>query len=69
MFPRTWIPQLQGQVEAGSPTVFACAILAGPDAGHMQALFASIPDVPDIADLEAIFARSGSIVEICEEVG
>ena len=65
MFPRTLVPQLQGQVISGAPVVFACAVLAGPDGDSTKALWNSIPDIPTVEECESLFAGHGSNVEVC----
>ena len=68
MFPRTWVPQLQGTIVAGELMVFACAVLAGPDGERMQSMFGAMPSIPTVDECEALFSSSGLDIEICKEI-
>ena len=68
MFPRTLVPQLRGDVAGGStPTVFACAVLAGPDGARVKgSAWPSPPAVPSVQDLEELFKSKGVPVEVAK---
>lgn len=66
MFPRTLVPQLHGRIAANVPTVFTCAVLAGPDGERMYSVWHSVPRIPNVQECETIFAQHGSEVEICK---
>ncbi|KAL1984895.1 hypothetical protein VTN96DRAFT_8554 [Rasamsonia emersonii] len=65
MFPRTFVPQLLGDVQANTPTVFACAVLAGP-ASAVRTASSSPPTVPAVDQLEKLLEK-GTVVEITKE--
>ncbi|KAL1968628.1 hypothetical protein VTN77DRAFT_1454 [Rasamsonia byssochlamydoides] len=67
MFPRTFVPQLLGDVQANVSTVFACAVLAGPDASTLQTAWSSPPTSPTVDQLEKLLAKKGVVVEITKE--
>ncbi|GLQ54849.1 DUF2264 domain-containing protein [Devosia nitrariae] len=65
---KTIVPQLRGDVPAGT-TVLACAVLALPAGAEAEAALASPPALPDLAELEALFAREGvevSAIQVAE---
>lgn len=65
MFPRTLVPQLRGDVEAGKATVFGCAVLAGPDGVQLkESAWDKPPTVPRVEDLETLFKSKGVQVEV-----
>jgi hypothetical protein len=65
MFPRTLVPQLRGDVEADTPTVFACAVLAAPDGTQVKdSAWDKPPSVPRIDELETLFKTQGVQVEV-----
>jgi hypothetical protein len=64
MFPRTFIPQLRGDVEANLPRVFACVVLAGPNGGVTRELWSTPPAVPSVEELEEMFKDKGVQVEV-----
>jgi hypothetical protein len=65
MFPRTLVPQLRGEVEANTPIVFACAVLAGPDGKKVKdSAWDKPPSVPSIDELETLFKTKGVQVEV-----
>ena len=65
MSPRTSVPQLMGEIEANVVTVFACAVLAGPDAWAMVEVAKDAPSVPSIEELEQLVKSDGVQVAIC----
>lgn len=67
MFPRTLVPQLLGEVSANTPTVFAAAILAGPDGHDVQKQWSTRPPIPTVDRLEAIIREKGRRVKIAED--
>jgi hypothetical protein len=65
MFPRTLVPQLRGEVEAGITTMFGCAVLAGPDGARMkESEWDKPPSVPSVEELEILFKTYGVQVEV-----
>ena len=64
MFPRTFVPQLKGEVEAGTPKSFVCAVLAGPGGAAMRGRFSEPPAMPTVQDLEELFKSKGVQVEV-----
>jgi hypothetical protein len=66
MFPRTLIPQLRGDVEADTPTVFACAVLAGPDGNSVKEHWPKPPIVPTMDELRNLFQHKGIQIEVCK---
>jgi hypothetical protein len=66
MFPRTLVPQVLGVVKANVPTVFAAAILAGPDGQEMQRQWNIRPQIPTVDQLESIVKDNGVRVKITE---
>jgi hypothetical protein len=64
MFPRTFVPQLMGEVEANAPRTFACAVLAGPEGHLMEDIWNEPPVAPSIQELEVLFKEKGIQVEI-----
>jgi hypothetical protein len=64
MFPRTFVPQLQGEIEAGIPKVFCCAVLAGPNGAVMKDAWSKPPAVPTVEELEELFKRKGTQVAV-----
>ena len=64
MFPRTFVPQLRGKIDANAPIVFVCAVLAGPDGGAMKEAWSKPPVAPTIQDLEELFKSKGVQVEV-----
>ena len=68
MFPRTLVPQLGGRIAANELTVFACAVLAGPDGERMRSLWDDVPEIPDVQHCESVFANKGVDVEVCKDV-
>jgi hypothetical protein len=67
MFPRTLVPQLLGVVSANTPTVFAAAILAGPDGHDVQKQWSNRPHIPTVDRLEVIIREKGRRVKIAED--
>lgn len=65
MFPRTFVPQLLADVQANTPTVFACAVLAGP-AAAVRTAWSSPPTIPRVDELEKLLEK-GTVVEITKE--
>jgi hypothetical protein len=57
---RTWVPQLRGDIPAGT-TILAAAILALPADAALPAA-AAPPPLPDLAALEALFAEQATEV-------
>lgn len=53
MFPRTFVPQLRGTVEAGTTTL-DCAVLASTDVASALEAWANPPALPTPADLDAM---------------
>lgn len=67
MFPRTLIPQLRGSVEANTPAVFTCAVLASPDGVEvMRSAWEKRPSVPSVDELEKLFRFQGVQVEVAK---
>lgn len=58
---KTIVPQLRGEIPAGT-TVLVTAALALPAGAEAEAALASPPLAPDLAALEALFAREGADV-------
>lgn len=67
MFPRTLVPQLQGDVRADTPIVFACAVLAGQDGLRMKEIWVQPPSVPTVEELRELFEKNGVTVEITKD--
>jgi hypothetical protein len=67
MFPRTLVPQLLGDVAANVQTVFASAILAGPDRQVLQQAWSTPPKIPTVEELEKLVADKGIRVKITED--
>ena len=55
---KTIVPQLHGEIPAGT-TVLVTAAMALPAGVDAEAAASRVPDAPDLADLEALFAREG----------
>jgi hypothetical protein len=55
---KTIVPQLRGEIAAGT-TVLVTAAMALPAGADAEAALIAVPQAPDIADLEALFAREG----------
>ncbi|MGV8831228.1 MAG: DUF2264 domain-containing protein [Devosia sp.] len=55
---KTLVPQLLGEIAAGT-TVLVTAAMAMPSGAEAAAALAKPPGVPDLAALEALFAREG----------
>ncbi|ODT81857.1 MAG: hypothetical protein ABS76_10415 [Pelagibacterium sp. SCN 64-44] len=55
---KTIVPQLRGEVPAGT-TLLATASMALPAGAAAEAALAAPPALPDLAELEALFAREG----------
>lgn len=55
---KTILPQLRGEIPVGT-TVLVTGAMALPAGSDAEAALANPPDAPDIADLEALFAREG----------
>jgi hypothetical protein len=55
---KTIVPQLRGEIAAGT-TVLVTAAMALPAGADAEAALITVPRAPDIADLEALFAREG----------
>jgi hypothetical protein len=64
MFPRTWVPQLLGDVHGGVSTVFRCAVLAAPHGESAQKDWQNPPEIPDVDDLEEEFRSRSVQVEV-----
>ncbi|OZJ01643.1 hypothetical protein BZG36_05441 [Bifiguratus adelaidae] len=64
MFPRTIVPQLQGDVEANRSTVFACAVLASPNQEEAKAAWSQPPAVPTVEELDQLIKSQGVQVDI-----
>ena len=67
MFPRTLVPQLLGDVAANAQTIFASAILAGPDKRALLQAWSTPPQIPTVAELEELVANKGIRVKITED--
>lgn len=67
MFPRTLVPQVLGTVRANEPTVFASAILAGPNGNEMLQIWSAPPSIPTVHDLEKMVQETGLRVKITKE--
>jgi hypothetical protein len=55
---KTIVPQLRGEIPAGT-TVLVTAAMALPAGADAEAALITVPRAPDIAELEALFAREG----------
>ncbi|KAI9277324.1 hypothetical protein BC943DRAFT_364286 [Umbelopsis sp. AD052] len=66
MFPRTFVPQLMGTVEAGQPAVYACSVLAGPDGSKVKDSWSSPPTVPSVDLLQKMLEEKGVQVEVAK---
>jgi len=55
---KTIVPQLRGEIPAGT-TILATAAMALPAGAAAEAALATPPALPDLAGLEALFAREG----------
>lgn len=55
---KTILPQLRGEISEGT-TVLMTAAMALPAGAYAEAALANPPAAPDIAELEALFAREG----------
>ncbi|KAJ2964581.1 hypothetical protein NQZ79_g573 [Umbelopsis isabellina] len=66
MFPRTFVPQLVGKVEAGKPTIYACSVLAGPNGLKMKDEWSTPPDVPSVDWLQKMLVEKGVQVEVAK---
>ena len=55
---KTLVPQLRGDIAVGT-TVLITAAMALPTSASVDAALANPPPVPDLAELEALFAREG----------
>jgi hypothetical protein len=55
---KTIVPQLRGEIAAGT-TVLVTAAMALPAGSEAEAALAAPPHAPDLAALEALFAREG----------
>lgn len=53
-----------GDVAAHEPTVFACAVLAGPDGTSIKAEWPNAPTIPTVEELEKLFKSKGVQVEV-----
>jgi hypothetical protein len=58
IFSKTIVPQLRGEIGVGT-TVLVTAAMALPAGTDAEAALARPPAAPDLADLEALFAREG----------
>jgi hypothetical protein len=58
---KTVVPQLRGEIPAGT-TVLMTAAMALPAGAGAEVALGQVPQAPDIAELEALFAREGSDV-------
>lgn len=67
MFPRTLVAQVQGGIRANELTVFACAVLAGPDGDQIQQMFQAVPEIPTIEECDTLIRDHGIDVEICKD--
>lgn len=67
MFTRTLVPQLLGNVEANVPTVFASAILAGPNGQELLHTWSTPPHIPTVTELENLVAERGVKIKIVED--
>lgn len=54
MAPKTILPQLSGEIAAGSTTLFACAVLAMPDTQVVNSDWIAVPELPSVEELQAI---------------
>ncbi|KAI9278181.1 hypothetical protein BC943DRAFT_364023 [Umbelopsis sp. AD052] len=54
MAQKTILPQLLGEIAAGSTTLFACAVLAMPDTQVANSDWKAVPEMPSEEELEAI---------------
>ncbi len=67
MFPRTWVPQLLGDVKANIPITFSCAVLADPDGMKGLQDWSSPPELPTVDDLTDLFRKEGVVVEVTKD--
>lgn len=58
---KTLVPQLTGDIPAGT-MVLVSAVMALPAGSDADAAFAAVPEAPNLAELEALFAREGQAV-------
>ncbi|MDV3249964.1 DUF2264 domain-containing protein [Devosia sp. BK] len=58
IFSKAIVPQLRGDIPAGT-TVLVTAAMALPAGAEAEAALNAVPAAPDIAELEALFAREG----------
>ncbi|KAI8575009.1 hypothetical protein K450DRAFT_263779 [Umbelopsis ramanniana AG] len=54
MAQKTILPQLLGEIAAGSTTLFGCAVLAMPDTQIVNSDWKAVPELPSEEELEAI---------------
>jgi hypothetical protein len=54
MTQKTILPQLIGEIAAGSTTLFASAVLAMPDTQVVDSDWKAVPELPSVEELEAI---------------
>ncbi|KAH8690628.1 hypothetical protein BGW36DRAFT_401039 [Talaromyces proteolyticus] len=66
MFPRTLVPQVVGEVKENVPTVFAAAILAGPEGREMHTQWRTRPRIPTLSELTSIVKEKGVNIKITE---
>jgi hypothetical protein len=66
MFPRTFVPQLTGVVEANLPTVYYCAVLAGPDGTTVKDAWSKPPTIPTVDELQEALEKNGVQVEVAK---
>ncbi|KAJ5612070.1 hypothetical protein N7510_005264 [Penicillium lagena] len=68
MYPRTLVPQLQGNIKPNCTRIFASAILAGPDGLRMNELWKYPPKPPTVQELREKVSKEGVSVEIAQDI-
>lgn len=57
LYPRTWVPQLRGEIAAGS-TLLVSAVAGSPDRATLRAALANLPSPPTGAELDRLRDRA-----------
>ena len=58
IYSKAIVPQVRGDIPAGT-TVLVTAAMALPAGADAEAALNAVPKAPDLAELEALFAREG----------
>jgi hypothetical protein len=56
LYPKTFVPQLRGEIGAGETVLFTAAV-ALPAPTEAAQVWAAVPTVPDVEELETLFRR------------